>query len=155
MGFLPRVWEIPSFHEWSIAERVERRWISLTSGRNPRSPIGTRVRTCFFRFNLKTKHVDFIHSFACQCHVYYTKYYNVTCNAVNTHLFKTALNILGEISQNSGKIDIWSFFRSTKTTIYITSAVVEACYIKADLIGWQWMPCKTRSRAAVFMACLT
>jgi hypothetical protein len=43
----------------------------------------------FFRFNLKTKHVDFIHSLACQCHVYYTKYYNATCNAVNTHLFKT------------------------------------------------------------------
>jgi hypothetical protein len=39
---------------------------------------------------LKTKHVDFIHSFACQCHVHYTKYYNATCNAVNTHLFKTA-----------------------------------------------------------------
>jgi hypothetical protein len=45
-----------------------------------------------------TKHVDFIHSFACQCHVYYTKYYNATCSAVNTHLFKTALNLLGEIS---------------------------------------------------------
>ena len=44
----------------------------------------------------------------------------------NTHLFKTALNLLGEISQNLGKIDIWSFFRSTKTTIYITTAVVEA-----------------------------
>jgi hypothetical protein len=42
--------------------------------------------------------VDFIHSFACQCHVYYTKYYNATYNAVNTHLFKTALNLLGEIS---------------------------------------------------------
>jgi hypothetical protein len=28
--------------------------------------------------------------------------------------------------QNSGKIDIWSFFRSTKSTIYITTAVVEA-----------------------------
>jgi hypothetical protein len=40
----------------------------------------------FLRFNIKTKHVDFIHSFVCQCHVYYTKYYNVTCNAVNTHL---------------------------------------------------------------------
>jgi hypothetical protein len=25
-------------------------------------------------------------------------YYNATCNAVNTHLFKTALNLLGEIS---------------------------------------------------------
>ena len=47
----------------------------------------------------------------------------------NTHLFKTALNLLGEISWNSGKIDIWSFFRSTKTcqmAIYITKAVVEA-----------------------------
>ena len=81
------------------------------------------------RFNLKTKHVDFIHSFACQCHAYYTQYYNATYNAVNTHLFKTALNLLGEISWNSGKIDIWSFFRSTKTcqmAIYITKAVVEA-----------------------------
>jgi hypothetical protein len=35
------------------------------------------------------------HSFIRQCHVYYTKYYNATCNAVNTHLFKTALNLLG------------------------------------------------------------
>ena len=52
----------------------------------------------FLPFQLKTKHVDFIHSFACQCHVYYTKYYNATCNAVNTHLFKTALNLLREIS---------------------------------------------------------
>ena len=43
--------------------------ISLTSGRNPRSSIRTSASTCFFRFNLKTKHVDFIHSFACQCHV--------------------------------------------------------------------------------------
>jgi hypothetical protein len=150
-----RVWEIPSFHEWSAAERVEKRWISLTSGRNPRSSIRTSASICFFRFNLKTKHVDFIHSFACQCHVYYTKYYvfplvpsddpysansashvtlflhavditmwpsvqrlieqnvkscqchvyytkyyNATCNAcaVNTHLFKTALNLLGKIS---------------------------------------------------------
>jgi hypothetical protein len=84
------VWAIPSFHEWSVAERVERRWISLTSGRNLRSSIRTSASTCFFRFNLKTKHVDFIHSFACQCHVYYTKYYNATCNAVNPHLFKTA-----------------------------------------------------------------
>ena len=86
------MWEIPSFHEWNVAERVERRWISLASGRNPRSSIRTSASSCFFRFNLKTKHVDFIHSFACQCHVYYTKYYNTTCNAVNTHLFKTALN---------------------------------------------------------------
>ena len=62
------------------------RWISLTSGRNPRSSIRTSASICFFRFNLKTKHVDFIHSFACQCHVYYTTYYNATCNAVNTHL---------------------------------------------------------------------
>jgi hypothetical protein len=31
-------------------------------------------------------------------HFYYTKYYNATCYAVNTHLFKTALNLLGEIS---------------------------------------------------------
>jgi hypothetical protein len=69
----------PSFHEWSVAERVERRWISLTSGRNPRSSIRTSASTCFFHFNLKTKHVDFIHSFACQCHVYYTKYYYATC----------------------------------------------------------------------------
>ena len=66
----------------------------LTSGRNPRSSIRTSTSTCFFRFNLKTKHVDFIQSFACQCHVYYTQYYNATCNAVNTHLFKTALNYL-------------------------------------------------------------
>ena len=118
--------EIPSFHEWNVAEQVERRWISLTNGRNPRSSIRTSASTCFFRFNLKTKHVHFIHSLACQCHVYYTKYYNATCNAVNTHFFKTALNLLGELSKNSGKIDIWSFFRSTKTTIYITTAVVEA-----------------------------
>jgi hypothetical protein len=76
-------WEITSFHEWSVAERVERRWISLTSGRNPRSSIRTSASTCFFRFNLKTKHVDFILSFACQCHVYYTKYYNATCSALN------------------------------------------------------------------------
>ena len=60
---------------------------SLTSGRNPRSSIRTSASTCFFRFNLQTKHVDFIHSFACKCHVYYIKYYNATCNAVNTHLF--------------------------------------------------------------------
>jgi hypothetical protein len=53
------VWEIPSFHEWSVAKRVERRWISLTSGWNPRSSIRTSASTCFFRFNLKTKHVDF------------------------------------------------------------------------------------------------
>jgi hypothetical protein len=86
------------FTEWSVAERVERRWISLTSGRNLRSSIRTSASTCFFRFNLKTKHVDFIHSFACQCHVYYTKYYNATCNAINTHLFNTALSLLGEIS---------------------------------------------------------
>jgi hypothetical protein len=59
-----------------LIERVERRWISLTSGRNPRSSIRTSASTCFFRLNLKTKHVDFIHSFACQWHVYYTKYYN-------------------------------------------------------------------------------
>ena len=52
----------------------------------------------FLPFQLKKKHADFIHSFACQCHVYYTKYYNATCNAVNRHLFKTALNLLGEIS---------------------------------------------------------
>jgi hypothetical protein len=52
---------------------MERRWISLTSGRNPRSSIRTSVSTCFFRFNFKTKHVDFIHSFACQCHVYYKR----------------------------------------------------------------------------------
>ena len=59
--------------------------ISTTSVRNPRSSIRTSASACFFRFdNLKTKHVDFIHSFACQCHVYYTKYYNATCNAVNT-----------------------------------------------------------------------
>jgi hypothetical protein len=45
----------------SVAERVERRWISLTSGRNPRSSIRTSARTCFFRFILKTKHVNFIH----------------------------------------------------------------------------------------------
>jgi hypothetical protein len=44
----------------------------------------------FLPFQLKNK--------ACQCHVYYTKYYNATCNAVNTHLFKTAFNLLGEIS---------------------------------------------------------
>ena len=68
----------------SVFSRVERCWISLTSGRNPRSSIRTSASTCFFRFNLKTKHVNFIHSFACQCHVYYTKYYNATCNAVNT-----------------------------------------------------------------------
>jgi hypothetical protein len=80
------------------SNRVERRWISLMSGRNPRSSIRTSASTCFFRFNLKTKHVDFIHSFAYQCHVYYTKYYNATCNAVNTDLFKTALNLLGKIS---------------------------------------------------------
>ena len=98
LGFLPRVWEIQSFHEWSIAERVERHWISITSGRNPRSSIRTSASTCFFRFNLKTTYVDFIHSFACQCHVYYTKYCNATCNTVNTHLSKTALNLLGEIS---------------------------------------------------------
>ena len=91
-------WEIPSFHEWSVAERVERGWISLASGRNPRPSIRTSASTYFFRFNLKTKHVDFIHSFACQCHVYYTKYDNATWNAVNTHLFKTVLNILREIS---------------------------------------------------------
>ena len=60
--------------------------------------MGSYTSPCFFRFNLKTKHVDFIHSFACQCHVYYIKYYNATCSAVNTHLFKTALNLLGEIS---------------------------------------------------------
>jgi hypothetical protein len=41
LGFLSRVWEIPSFHEWSVAERVKRRWISLTSGRNSRSSIST------------------------------------------------------------------------------------------------------------------
>ena len=79
----------------SIFSRVER---NGTSGRNPRSSIRTSASTYFFHFNLKTKHVDFIHSFACQCHVYYTKYYNATCNAVNTHLFKTTLNLLGEIS---------------------------------------------------------
>ena len=88
---LLRIWDF--FHECekfrlftsgALAERVERRWISLTSGRNPRSSIRTSARTCFFCFNLKTKHVDFIHSLACQCHVYYTKYYNATCNAVNT-----------------------------------------------------------------------
>jgi hypothetical protein len=84
--------------ERSVAERVERRWISPTSGRNPRSSKRTSASTCFFCFKLKTKHVDFIHAFACQYHVYYTKYYNATCNAVNTHLFKTALNLLGEIS---------------------------------------------------------
>jgi hypothetical protein len=63
----------------------------------------TSASTCFFRFNLKTEHVDFIHSFACQCHAYYTKYYNATCNAVNTHLFKTALNLLGEIVRKAIK----------------------------------------------------
>ena len=30
--------------------------------------MGSYTSPCFFRFNLKTKHVDFIHSFACQCH---------------------------------------------------------------------------------------
>jgi len=65
--------------------RMERRWISLTSGRNPRSSIKTSASTCFFRFNLKTKHVDCIHSFirmsmSCllhkilQCHVQCSKY---------------------------------------------------------------------------------
>jgi hypothetical protein len=29
------------------------------------------------------------------------------------------------LAQNSGKIDIWSFFRSTKATIYITTAVAD------------------------------
>ena len=57
------------------SERVERRWISLTSRRNPRSSIRTSASTCFFRFNLKTKHVDFIHShvnvmFTTQCSKY-------------------------------------------------------------------------------------
>jgi hypothetical protein len=37
---------------------------------------------------------------------------------VNTHVFKTALNLFGEISYNSGKIDIWSFSRSIQTTIH-------------------------------------
>ena len=32
--------------------------------------------------------ISIIHSFACQCHVYYTKYYNATCNAVN-YLIRT------------------------------------------------------------------
>jgi hypothetical protein len=50
MGFLPRVWEILSFHEWSVAEWVKRRRISHTSGRNPRSSIETSVRTYSFRF---------------------------------------------------------------------------------------------------------
>jgi hypothetical protein len=36
-----------SFHEWSVAERVKRRRISHTSGRNPRSSIETSVRTYF------------------------------------------------------------------------------------------------------------
>jgi hypothetical protein len=67
--------------------------ISLTSERNPRSSIRTSASTCFFRFNLKTKHVDFIHSFACQCHVYYTKYYNATCKAVNKHKLERVLKI--------------------------------------------------------------
>ena len=101
---LLKIWDFVHECEKFVFSRVERsgtsgrRWISLTSGRNPRSSIRTSAGTCFFRFSLKTKHVDFIHSFACQCHVYYTKYYNATCNAVNTHLFKTALNLLGEIS---------------------------------------------------------
>jgi hypothetical protein len=57
------------FRLWlSVAERVERRWISLTSWRNLRSSIRTSASTCFFRFNLKTKHVYFIHSCACQYH---------------------------------------------------------------------------------------
>jgi hypothetical protein len=50
LGFLPRVWEILSFHEWSVAEWVKRRRISHTSGRNPRSSIETSVRTYSFRF---------------------------------------------------------------------------------------------------------
>ena len=119
----------------SVFSRVER---SGTSGKTlnfshewKKSQIFNKdeCKYMFLPFQLKNKaYVDFIHSFTCQCHVYYTKYYNATCNAVNTHLFKTALNlhVLGEISYNSGKIDIWSFFRSTKTTIYITTAVVEA-----------------------------
>jgi hypothetical protein len=62
--------------------------ISLTSGRNPRSSIRTSASTCFFHFNIKTKHVDFIHSFACQCHVSSkTDYHNIT-----EILLKVALN---------------------------------------------------------------
>ena len=88
----------------SVFSRVER---SGTSGKTlnfshewKKSQIFNKdeCKYLFLRFNIKTKHVDFIHSFVCQCHVYYTKYYNVTCNAVNTHLFKSALNLLGEIS---------------------------------------------------------
>jgi hypothetical protein len=46
--------------------------------------------------------------------------------------------------------------RSTKTTIYITTAVVEVTpLIILGRFDWLTMPCKTRSRAAVFMACLT
>jgi hypothetical protein len=107
---------------------VERRWISLTSGRNPRSSIRTSARTCFFRFNLKTKHVDFIHSFACQCHVYYTKYYNATCNAVNTHLFKTASNLLGEI----GKYEAAG--RDTGTTILVIPVFYQYLPVSAILV---------------------
>jgi hypothetical protein len=55
----------------------------------------------FLPFQLKNKACrfhSFIHSFACQCDVYYTKYYNATYNAVNTHLFKTALNLFNQWS---------------------------------------------------------
>ena len=58
LGFLPRVWDIPSCHEWSVAERVKRRWIALTIFNKD------ECKYLFIPFQLKNKACRF-HSFIC------------------------------------------------------------------------------------------
>jgi hypothetical protein len=209
-----------SFHEWSVAERVKRRRISHTIGRNPRSSIETSVRTYFFRFNNvyisapkldhhvlgeKDSYVKFV-SVSTPCTHAWTPEKNRLiiiirqCNTEHKNVFLhipglkiTQIKIPRNVVDVFGTLTKWrhmkisSLKRKDQTSFGFVYASILIKYItKISLQGrrfnyfgvllyiwlsiwhyrsfpmiipgrfdWLTMPCKTKSRAAVFMSCLT
>ena len=130
LGFLPRVWEIPSFHEWSVAERVERRWISLTSGRNPRSSIGTRVRS-YYSFVL----FSFGHCIVCPSLIYGALNTSLVSSSFSFNTFNNNINIQQQINvyktQRNSKCPtmwMWNYKDHTNITWHL--------YKWSNLIIW-------------------